>query len=126
MLKDHRWVFLVLTSVIIFAIIALLLYTRKLKKHPLMLTSLGLILGGGISNMIDRIFFGDVLFGGKVIDFISFELIDFPIFNIADSCVCIGEALLIIYVFFIDSKIKKSDYFTFFAENKKSDTEKDE
>lgn len=126
MLKDHRWVFLVLTSVIIFAIIAFLLYTRKLKKHPLLLTSLGLVLGGGISNMIDRVFFGDMLFCGKVIDFISFELIDFPIFNIADSCVCIGEALLIIYVLFIDSKIKNPGYFTFFEENKKTDIKKDE
>lgn len=125
MLKDHRWVFLLLTSVIIVAIIAFLLYTRNKKKHPLFITSLGLILGGGISNMIDRIFFGDVLFGGKVIDFISFELIDFPIFNVADSCVCIGEALLIIYVLFIDPKIKNSELFTFSEKNKESDGKND-
>ena len=54
--------------------------------------------------MIDRIFYGDVLFGGKVIDFINFELIDFAIFNIADSAVCIGEVLLIIYIIFFESK----------------------
>lgn len=126
MLKDHRWVFLLLTSVIIIAILAFLIYTRKQKKHPFFLTSLGLILGGGISNMIDRVFFGDVLFGGSVIDFISFELIDFPIFNVADSCVCIGEALLIIYILFIDAKLKNTELFTFAEKNKNADNGENE
>ncbi len=121
MLKDHRWVFLLLTSVIIFAILAFLIYTKNTKKHPFFITSLGLILGGGISNMIDRVFFGEVLFGGSVIDFISFELIDFPIFNVADSCVCIGEVLLIIYVLFIDPRIRNKDLFTFSEKNKNAE-----
>ena len=104
MLSDARWVFLVLTTVIIAGIILYLIITREQKKHILLTSSLALILGGGIGNMIDRIFYGDVLFGGKVIDFINFELIDFAIFNIADSAVCIGEVLLIIYIIFFESK----------------------
>ena len=43
--------------------------------------SLAMIIGGGIGNMIDRIL------SGFVIDFINFELINFAVFNIADSAV---------------------------------------
>ncbi len=53
-----------------------------------------LILAGGIGNLIDRIF------RGFVVDFLYFSLIDFPVFNIADCCVCIGAALLIVYTLF--------------------------
>lgn len=47
-----------------------------------------MIISGGIGNMIDRILFG------KVTDFIYFKLIDFAIFNGADSFVCVGAGLL--------------------------------
>lgn len=103
-LSDARWVFLILTTVIIAGIISYLIITREQKKHILLSSSLALILGGGIGNMIDRIFYGASLFDGKVIDFINFELIDFAIFNVADSAVCIGEVLLIIYIIFFESK----------------------
>lgn len=49
-----------------------------------------MIISGGIGNMIDRICFG------KVTDFIYFKLIDFAIFNGADSFVCVGAGLLIL------------------------------
>ena len=42
--------------------------------------------------MIDRVF-ND----GKVVDFLRFTFIDFPVFNIADCAVCIGAGLLILY-----------------------------
>ncbi len=103
-LANARWVFLVLTSVIIIGIVAYLVATRAQKKPILLTCSLGLILGGGIGNMIDRIFYGPSFFDGRVIDFINFELIDFAIFNVADSAVCIGEALLIIYILFVEGK----------------------
>ena len=45
--------------------------------------------------MIDRIFLG------YVVDFLEFTFIDFPVFNIADSFVCVGAAMLILY-FVID------------------------
>lgn len=112
MLSNQRWIFLLLTSVILAAILIFLYKTREKKKHPLLCVSLALILGGGIGNMIDRIFFGDTLFCGSVVDFIDFRLINFAIFNIADSAVCVGEALLILYVLFVDSKVR-GDFFTF-------------
>ncbi len=48
-----------------------------------------MIISGGIGNMIDRIAFGEVT------DFIYFKLIDFAIFNGADSFVCVGAGLLV-------------------------------
>ena len=57
--------------------------------------------------MIDRLALG------YVVDFIDFRLINFAVFNVADSFVCVGAALLIIYVLFIDGK-----------ENKKSEVKK--
>ncbi|WP_348945017.1 signal peptidase II [Chitinibacter sp. FCG-7] len=66
-----------------------------LKKHEAerrYATSLALILGGAIGNAIDRMVFG------HVIDFIQFHYQSwyYPSFNIADSAICIGAALMVI------------------------------
>ncbi len=88
MLADHRWVFMSISSVAIIAI-AIYLYSGK-NTSKLYTSSLMLIVSGGIGNMIDRIALG------YVVDFIDFALIDFAVFNIADSLVCIGAGLLIL------------------------------
>jgi signal peptidase II len=49
-----------------------------------------MLIAGGIGNMIDRLALG------YVVDFIDFRLIDFAIFNGADSFVCVGAGLLIL------------------------------
>lgn len=68
-----------------------------------------MIASGGIGNMIDRVA------TGEVVDFIYFKLIDFAIFNGADSFVCIGAGLLILSMI-VDiineskrTRVKKSD-----------------
>lgn len=63
--------------------------------------ALGLIIGGAIGNLIDRVAIG------KVVDFISVDFPDFimtrwPTFNVADSSVCVGMTLLIILSFLQD------------------------
>ena len=88
MLADHRWVFMSISTVAIIAI-ALYLYSGK-NTSKLYTSALMLIVSGGIGNMIDRIALG------YVVDFIDFALIDFAVFNIADSLVCIGAGLLIL------------------------------
>ena len=93
MLKDSRWVFLVISTVAIAGII--LYFVRFKPQNKLFQISLAFILGGGIGNMIDRTLLG------YVVDFIDFRLINFAIFNVADSFVCIGAALMFIYVLFI-------------------------
>lgn len=90
MLKDHRWVFMVFSTV---SIIALLVYLFRFRPQSRwMQIPMAMIVGGGIGNMIDRIFLG------YVIDFIDFTLIDFAVFNIADSFVCVGAGILIVYL----------------------------
>ena len=53
--------------------------------------------------MIDRIFRG-----GKVIDFLEFDFITFPVFNVADIAVCIGAGLLMLY-FVLDMLKEKKE-----------------
>lgn len=63
-------------------------------RDRLLAASLGLILAGTIGNCYDRIVWG------KVRDFLYFELINWPIFNLADSCLVCGAFLLMIQAFF--------------------------
>lgn len=101
MLKDHRWVFMIVSTLAIVAIIAVMIaYYNKL-YDPLLYVGLTFIAGGGIGNMIDRIWLG------YVVDFIDFRLIDFAIFNVADSFVCVGCALVILQILIGDIKASR-------------------
>lgn len=63
--------------------------------RPMMeVTALGLVLGGALGNLMDRIFRGRGLLDGKVIDWIS--LWPIPTFNVADAAVTSAVALLLI------------------------------
>ena len=103
MLAVHRWVFMILSVVGIAAIFVYLTVTKP--KSWWMRLALCFIVGGGVGNMIDRIA------RGYVIDFIDCRFIDFYVFNVADSFVCVGCAMSIIAVI-IDEvrerKLKKS------------------
>lgn len=88
MLADQRWIFLSVSTVMI---IGLLIYLFMGKCENLLYgVSVSMIIGGGIGNMIDR------LAAGYVVDFIDFRLINFAIFNGADSFVCVGAGLLVL------------------------------
>ena len=79
--------FFVLFSIAV--IIVIFYYLKKIvKNQKLMQFSIGLLLGGTIGNLIDRIAYG------SVIDFIDFRV--WPVFNVADSAVTISIILLII------------------------------
>lgn len=91
-LADHPWVFMVLSSVAIVAILVFLFLYRKKQVHPVLRYGLAFIAAGGIGNMIDRIA------NGYVVDFIEFGFFDFPIFNIADSFVTVGSFSIMIYL----------------------------
>ena len=87
-----------LAIVSLIALLALFLYRRHFETRTVLgQISLGLIFGGIIGNLIDR------LFRNHVIDFIYFYLqqrggreIGFPAFNIADMAICSGVGLLFI------------------------------
>ena len=113
MLDNNRWVFMVISTV---AIIGMALYIYFGHSGSLLAgSSIALIVSGGIGNMIDRIF------SGEVVDFINtcfvqyptginknfkfnklsdiinvFEWQSFPVFNIADCFVCIGAVMLVV------------------------------
>ena len=90
MMKDQRWLFMIVSTV---AIIALLIYLFKKKTQPkLENLAIAFIVGGGIGNMIDRVLLG------YVVDMIDFRLINFAVFNVADSFVCVGAGLLMLYI----------------------------
>ena len=103
MLDDHRWVFLVLSTLMI---AALIYYICKYKpKSKWVMTSLILIVGGGIGNMIDRILLGYVI---DFIDFCAFPTLWKWVFNIADSCVCVGCAMFVIGAIYEEVKNAKA------------------
>ncbi len=90
------WLFLMATIVAIWAIFVLL---KGAKNKPLLYIGLGLILGGSLGNMLDRLRYR------AVVDFLDFYLGSWhwPAFNIADSCICVGAFMACIAV------LKKSD-----------------
>lgn len=91
MLPHNRYLVLVVSLFIIIGIIYYL-YKNKVNNR---LEEIGyaLILGGAISNFIDR------LVHGYVIDFIDVKIFnyDYPIFNLADTFIVMGVILLVIY-----------------------------
>ena len=99
-LADRRWVFMSVSVLSIVLLAALVWYFRR-GSAPFCL-SLSMLLGGGVGNMIDRVMLG------YVVDFIDFRAIHFAIFNVADCFVCIGCALLLIDVLFLDKRQGKT------------------
>lgn len=87
-LQNNRWVFIVVSVVAIVGLSVLLWKNRQGSK--LLCVAISMIVGGGIGNMIDRCLLG------YVIDFLDFTLIDFAVFNVADSFVCIGVGLFVL------------------------------
>ncbi len=78
---------------IIFTILLIYLILRKDTLNPYDLYSYSFILGGTIGNGIDRIL------KGFVIDFINLNIINFPVFNIADISINIGFIFLLYNIF---------------------------
>ena len=67
--------------------------------------ALGLVLGGAVGNLIDRVARPPGVFRGHVIDFIDFRV--WPVFNIADSAVVVGAGLLAIASFRAERRAKQ-------------------
>ncbi len=107
MLADKRWIFMSFSIIAILLLVFVLYKWNDTPKLPRI--ALSLVLGGGIGNMIDRIFNGSKMFDGAVVDFIETAFMDFPVFNVADCAVCIGVALLVIYMIFIEGRSAKNE-----------------
>lgn len=82
-----------LISIIVIAIIIRFMVLQKDRIDKKTMIALELIIAGGVSNLIDR------LFRGFVVDYIDInQLISFPIFNLADLCISIGWIILVISI----------------------------
>lgn len=86
LLADMRWLFIILTLVIM-GVLVYLVYTTA-HNRPFLLFTLGIVAGGALGNLMDRIQ------GGLVIDFLDFRGIWPYIFNVADSFIVVGVGLL--------------------------------
>lgn len=96
---NARWLFMILSPVAVIAIEVYLMCARNVGR--MYTVALSMIAGGGIGNMIDRMFYGEALGHGEVIDFIDFCA--FPqiwnyIFNVADSFVCVGAGIMLLAI----------------------------
>lgn len=101
-LQGQMMFFYIITVIVIVGIIYLM--QKYAKESALLLISLSFILGGAIGNFIDR------LFRKEVVDFLDVMVFsyDFPIFNIADSCLTIGVILFFIATIMEERKGKQA------------------
>ncbi len=100
-MSNMRWVFIVFTLIIV-AILIYIVIKNEIKSK-LFIVSAILLIGGGIGNLIDRIF------NGYVIDYLSLSFFP-PVCNFADYCITFGSVILVIYLIFFSN---------FFKDNKK-------
>lgn len=102
LMQGWRIVFLIATF--LFLGVILWFYARKRKDMTLLTRIiLSLLFSGAVGNLIDRIAFGYVR------DMIYFRLINFPVFNVADSAITIAAALLVVETFFIKGRLTTFD-----------------
>ena len=99
-------VFFIIVTIPMIALMIWLICSKKFMQSKFFKASLGVVLGGTIGNLIDRIFIGGVR------DFIYFKSINFAIFNVADIAITVGVVMLIVYLLiqcFVPEKDKKTE-----------------
>lgn len=74
-------------------VIGIVLWMRR-SARGLPAVAAGLIVGGAIGNLVDRLFRGEAWLRGAVVDFIDLQW--FPVFNVADSAITIGAVLMVL------------------------------
>jgi signal peptidase II len=84
----QKWFF---TAISVVAAIVITYLIKKHREQKLFCLGLALVLGGAIGNLYDRITLG------YVVDFLNFHINNYywPAFNLADSAICVGVALLL-------------------------------
>ena len=85
---DYTWIF----TIIMVVVSGFLIYLMFRLRSAAWSVALGLVLGGAVGNLTDRLFREPSFGQGHVVDFIAFP--NFAIFNIADSCVVSGVILV--------------------------------
>ncbi len=102
MFRNHTFILGFVSATIIIGLVVYLFLYRRNHKMDLMSVSIAMIIGGAFANMIDR------FFRGYVVDYFDFRLINFAVFNIADSFVVIGVSLMILDIVIDEYKKMKA------------------
>lgn len=89
---------LTIVSFVCSLILVFFIFYSYPRRNLWLRSALILILGGAVGNLVDRLALGYVR------DYVYFELIDFPVWNFADTCLTVGTVVLIIYVVFMYTK----------------------
>jgi signal peptidase II len=87
------WIFTIIATVVSLVIVRI---SRQLGSGW-WAVALGLLLGGALGNLVDRLFRAPGFGRGHVVDFIEylrFPFMDFPVFNVADSCIVVAAGLI--------------------------------
>ena len=88
-------------------VVVLLLLSLRRTDDLLTRCATGLILGGAIGNILDRLFRGNGWMRGAVVDFIDFQW--WPVFNVADMAIMIGAATMIVAMLRYNKQITRQD-----------------
>jgi signal peptidase II len=91
MLPGSRALFILVHLVVLVCIAGYIV--RRRPERPWVIVALGLVAGGALGNLVDRVAFG------WVTDFIQIPF-NFPIFNVADSAIVVGVAMLVWWLLF--------------------------
>jgi signal peptidase II len=83
----------VFTGIAVAAVIVIVYYSSKITSLG-WATTLGLLLGGVLGNLTDRLFRSPGFFKGEVIDWL--EITNWPVFNLADSAIVVAAFLAIV------------------------------
>ncbi|MEX1161997.1 MAG: signal peptidase II [Nitriliruptor sp.] len=96
--------FLVVTALVVFIVVRSLRTTASL----LQASAYGLLLAGAVGNLIDRVLrAGEGFLSGEVVDFVAWG--SFPRFNVADSWITVGFALLVIALLIEDRRVAAAE-----------------
>ena len=103
MLPGKTWFFVITGFLVVLGMILALIYfqTKISKSQKLVRICMGMIAGGALGNLYDRIFIG------KVIDFLDFKVWSY-IFNFADSMIVVGGIALAILIYLSDRTEKNN------------------
>lgn len=120
LLKGGFWFFMISTIIVIFFALFFLRRLPDGKRYLPLNISIVLLLAGAFGNLVDRVSTMIEYGSSFVVDFLYFELIDFPIFNVADCYVSISAFLLLVlgtffykdedYDLILNRKKVKKDY----------------
>lgn len=117
MLQNQQWFFLVVGIILLFLVTILYVRIPNTKRLLPLRICMVFITAGAIGNMIDRIRLN------YVVDFLYFELINFPIFNVADIYVTVATFAIVLFILFFYKEEEIDELFLQISWKKKAKQE---